>query len=323
MKDVICSPRPVPPVKRKVKGHGVEEYGMPSTHSLNGICMASYILHFYWTHDFLTSNQFMICLIVLIVWMISVCVGRLYLGMHSPWDVYVGIFMGLSLLLWWCLVDQYVDAWVVSGSGVIPLQLVMSLLLIGCYPVPIEQNPAKVYAVYFAGVSLGVITGCHRTYDLFHSPEASAKVHEFINFQSLAGVGYGAVRFVVGMLVVLVFKISLDWICRVGVPPVLDALSIPWTEEQTKATAPTKKKTDSLDDIDDEPTPTKGKRSSKRGEETPTTVASPSSTSSSECTSCEIRWKFNVTTWRRFWSYFAVGWAVVEPCMYLFRALDM
>lgn len=43
--------------------------------------------------------------------------GRLYLGMHSPIDVVAGIAIGASLLLVWCNIDEYLDAFITSGEN--------------------------------------------------------------------------------------------------------------------------------------------------------------------------------------------------------------
>ncbi len=43
--------------------------------------------------------------------------GRLYLGMHTPIDVAAGLALGALLLLGWCMVDDYVDAFITTGEN--------------------------------------------------------------------------------------------------------------------------------------------------------------------------------------------------------------
>lgn len=42
--------------------------------------------------------------------------GRLYLGMHSPIDIFVGCAIGASLLLVWFNVDCYLDTFIIGGE---------------------------------------------------------------------------------------------------------------------------------------------------------------------------------------------------------------
>lgn len=43
--------------------------------------------------------------------------GRVYLGMHSPIDILAGGVIGNLLLLGWCLIDNYLDAFIISGEN--------------------------------------------------------------------------------------------------------------------------------------------------------------------------------------------------------------
>lgn len=43
--------------------------------------------------------------------------GRIYLGMHSLVDIVGGIIMGLMILLFWILVNEYIDNFIVSGQN--------------------------------------------------------------------------------------------------------------------------------------------------------------------------------------------------------------
>jgi sphingosine-1-phosphate phosphatase 1 len=43
--------------------------------------------------------------------------ARVYLGMHSLTDVIAGICLGIVILAFWLVVDDHVDAFVVSGQN--------------------------------------------------------------------------------------------------------------------------------------------------------------------------------------------------------------
>lgn len=39
----------------------------------------------------------------------------MYLGMHSPVDVFAGLYLGLHLFSVWAAIDVYVDWWMMHG----------------------------------------------------------------------------------------------------------------------------------------------------------------------------------------------------------------
>lgn len=47
----------------------------------------------------------------------------MYLGMHTPLDVVCGVITALLLLMFWFEVEDFVDAFVTTGSYGIPLRL--------------------------------------------------------------------------------------------------------------------------------------------------------------------------------------------------------
>lgn len=117
VKDVVCAPRPPsPPVRRFVVSHAekgaAQEYGLPSSHTINTLCLSFYLLHAIgWTDSlwFWTMASILVPAVVLVMY------SRLYLGMHAPVDVIAGAVLGVLLLLTWILVDEAVDDFVTGG----------------------------------------------------------------------------------------------------------------------------------------------------------------------------------------------------------------
>jgi hypothetical protein len=77
-----------------------------------------YLLHYLMGHKEeigIASVSAIAALLSAIVFL--VVFGRLYLGMHTPIDVAAGLVLGALLLLGWCMVDDYVDAFITTGEN--------------------------------------------------------------------------------------------------------------------------------------------------------------------------------------------------------------
>jgi len=168
LKDTICSDRP--DWTRGVKLVGQHqgsfiEYGLPSTHTVNTICMLVYVTHFYnfhgpgggkWLHQtFMADVRMEVLLSVVTVWTLIVMHGRLYLGMHSPIDVVCGIVVAFLLLAFFIPLEDFIDAWITSGHSVYIYQPCLAITQLFCYPRPLRYTPSYKYAVAFTGTVLG------------------------------------------------------------------------------------------------------------------------------------------------------------------------
>ncbi|CAJ1361096.1 unnamed protein product [Effrenium voratum] len=74
------------------------EYGLPSTHTINTLCIWSYILYFYSSSTSFGDGMSVywniarspwLCMLfgLNIIWCLFIMWGRVYLGMHSPVDI--------------------------------------------------------------------------------------------------------------------------------------------------------------------------------------------------------------------------------------------
>ncbi|KAK9664639.1 hypothetical protein RND81_14G057600 [Saponaria officinalis] len=123
IKDVVSAPRPsCPPVRRltatKDEEENAQEYGLPSSHTLNTVCLSGYLLCYVLSYNVSTDGPGALvgiataCLIVGLI-----ALGRIYLGMHSVIDVIVGFVLGLGILAFWLNVHEHVDSFVTSGQS--------------------------------------------------------------------------------------------------------------------------------------------------------------------------------------------------------------
>ncbi|GFZ03679.1 ubiquitin carboxyl-terminal hydrolase family protein [Actinidia rufa] len=166
LKDVVSAPRPsCPPVRRvtatKDEKENAMEYGLPSSHTLNTVCLSGYLLHYVmtYTQNSDASMQFagfaMVCLFVGLIGL-----GRIYLGMHSLVDIIGGLAFGLAILAFWLNVHEYIDNFVVSGEN--------AYCYCFAYPTPEFPTPSFEYHTAFNGVALGIVSGIQQTYHQFH-----------------------------------------------------------------------------------------------------------------------------------------------------------
>ncbi|XP_052173193.1 lipid phosphate phosphatase delta [Diospyros lotus] len=227
IKDVISAPRPsCPPVRRvtatKDEKENAMEYGLPSSHTLNTVCLSGYLFHYVMSctqnTDALTQvvGLAMVCLLVSLIGF-----GRIYLGMHSLVDIVGGLVFGLAILAFWLTVNEYIDSFIVSGQNVTSFWAALSLLLLFAYPTPEFPTPSFEYHTAFDGVALGIVTGIQQTFDQFHHDNVPRIFTPQLT--TLAFVG----RILVGLPTILLVKFCSKALAKWSLPIVANTLGVP------------------------------------------------------------------------------------------------
>ncbi|KAJ7971402.1 Lipid phosphate phosphatase delta [Quillaja saponaria] len=227
VKDVVSAPRPTsPPVRRitatKDEEENAMEYGLPSSHTLNTVCLSGYLLHYV-----LTCTQYedayvkfvgisLACLFVALIGL-----GRIYLGMHSLVDVLGGLIIGLVILVFWLSVDECVDSFVVSGQNVTSFWAALSFLLLFAYPTPELPTPSFEYHTAFNGVALGIVSGIQQTYYQFHHDAVPHLFTPELTIPVLVG------RMLVGIPTIVLVKFCSKGLSKWTLPVVSNTLGIP------------------------------------------------------------------------------------------------
>ncbi|KAJ9695606.1 hypothetical protein PVL29_010876 [Vitis rotundifolia] len=164
IKDLVSAPRPsCPPVRRvtatKEEKENAMEYGLPSSHTVNTVCLSGYLLYYVlsYAHNrdavMILAGVGMVCLLVALIG-----TGRIYLGMHSLVDIIGGLAIGLVILAFWLTMHEYVDNFIVSGQNVTPFWAALSLVLLFAYPTPEFPTPSYEFHTAFNGVALGIVS---------------------------------------------------------------------------------------------------------------------------------------------------------------------
>nr|GEW30915.1 lipid phosphate phosphatase delta-like [Tanacetum cinerariifolium] len=98
------------------------EYGLPSSHTLNTICLSGYLLHYVIScHENIDASHQVAGFTFACLFIGLIGLGRVYLGMHSVIDILGGLVLGLTILAFWLNVHEYIDTFVTLGQNVYPL----------------------------------------------------------------------------------------------------------------------------------------------------------------------------------------------------------
>ncbi|BAF13542.1 lipid phosphate phosphatase delta [Oryza sativa Japonica Group] len=226
VKDAVSAPRPSSPPVRRVTATEDEkenamEYGLPSSHALNTVCLMGYLLHYVLTYGSHDNVMVVTGLSLAFLLVMLVGIGRIYLGMHSLIDVIAGICFGVVILAFWLAVHNHVDAFVVSGQNVTTFWASLSLLLCFAYPKPEFPTPSFEYHTAFNGVAFGIVYGIQQTYFHFHNPDVPLIFSPQLPLIVFVG------RVLVGIPTILVVKFCSKALSKWLLPVMCNTLGIP------------------------------------------------------------------------------------------------
>lgn len=231
IKDIVCAPRPpCPPVRRLTATEGEREgsleFGLPSSHTINTICLSLYILADVnekgLTRAWGPLHAHALSATVL-VFVAAIVFGRLYLGMHSAIDVAAGAVIGALVPLLWRLVEGAVYDFVLRDRNLEAFMMALVVLLLFAYPAPESATPSYEHHTAFTGVVFGVVVGIHRVEHLYYLPGAAA-----LSTALPQGAVALARRCAVGFVLCLVTKAAAKSAAVRVLPPLCAAAGIPF-----------------------------------------------------------------------------------------------
>jgi len=157
LKDIVRWDRPQMPHVVQMEKQSSLEYGMPSTHSMVGLAVPVTLFVFS------TNNQEDIPLIAVIIicsiWCFLVCTSRLYLGMHSLADIFVGLLISGSLLPILLPLGDKVDNFQLTSSYAPLISGGLSIVAVLLSPKSDKWTPARGISTCCLGCYLGVNIG--------------------------------------------------------------------------------------------------------------------------------------------------------------------
>ncbi|KAF5747740.1 lipid phosphate phosphatase delta isoform X1 [Tripterygium wilfordii] len=227
VKDVISAPRPSsPPVRRvaatKDEEENALEYGLPSSHTLNTVCLSGYLLHYVLSYSQNEDALVTFAGIFLVSFLVGLIgFGRIYLGMHSLIDIIGGLALGLVTIPFWLSIHDFVDSFIVSGQNVTTFWTLLSFLLLFAYPTPEFPTPSFEYHTAFNGVGLGIVAGVQQTYHQYHHEAIPRIFTPELTIPAFIG------RMLVGIPTILAAKFCSKALAKWILPVVSNTLGIP------------------------------------------------------------------------------------------------
>lgn len=239
-KDYLCLPRPrSPPLHRiTLLAYTAEEYGWPSSHSANATAVSLVLLvHLIKARDSFETLHFFGLLSTLFIYYFSLIFGRLYCGMHGFLDVATGAVIGLLVFLFRFLLGEVYDDWLLNSAkrntssfGIflnVLFIILAHLFLIHIYPEPVDDCPCFDDSVAFMGVLIGldishyacILTGYFATKNEYGDPL-------LIPFNVEKGLLVMLSRFLLGVLLVVIWKTVLKPLVFTFLPPVYKFLGV-------------------------------------------------------------------------------------------------
>ncbi|XP_071721023.1 lipid phosphate phosphatase delta-like [Rutidosis leptorrhynchoides] len=227
IKDVVSAPRPKSPSVRilaatKDEKENALEYGFPSSHTLNTVCLSGYLLHYIFScHENLDPSYQIVGFTFVCMFVSLIGLGRIYLGMHSVIDIFGGLVLGLTILALWLHVHNYIDSFVTLGQNVTSFWIAFSFLLLFAYPTPEHPTPSFEFHTAFTGVALGIVTGVQQTYHQFHHENAARL------FTPQLTISAFATRTLIGIPTILTVKFCSKALAKWILPITASVLGIP------------------------------------------------------------------------------------------------
>ncbi|WVW79260.1 hypothetical protein I302_101227 [Kwoniella bestiolae CBS 10118] len=228
-KDLVCTPRPYsPPVIRLSMSTHHHEYGFPSSHSTNSTSIALFFGEWlYNLRDHVGMPTVIAGWIFLAIYAGSVIGGRLYTGMHSTADIIGGALMGTFCWLFWIFVGDQTEAWVNTGTWLVPaISVPLTLAMVHYHPQPLDDCPCFEDAIAVLSVILGSFLGHWWGVVTGQAVPAIVQREPFSESEGLImGAGIAIFRLVLGLGLMFAWRLVVKTSLLRVLPPIFRVIS--------------------------------------------------------------------------------------------------
>ena len=162
-------------------------------------------IRFYFRYQY----HFPSWLLIAFIWCFLVSSSRLYLGMHSFADIYVGLIFSLILITFVFPTVDFADQWLIVNRYAPLLTVPLSLAALYYYPGSDRWTPARGDTTVILGTYLGVHLGAWANYQLGYTrppPDSSHMPFPIMwpNFEQI--YGHTLLRMIVGGVTFVAIK---------------------------------------------------------------------------------------------------------------------
>lgn len=218
LKDFMCLPRPFsPPVVRVSSSKSTSlEYGFPSTHTANASSL-SFVAAFHLRHV-LDKEWYWLLDLICVSYAVIVGISRIITGMHTFFDVISGGITGTILVAVYYDfgLKSYMNSSMNNLDSLPWISILMAWIAISFHPDPLGPCPCFDDSVAFISVITGIwwAVWLNNYYNIV--PLAAPSLTSF------------ALRIVIGVFSLLIFRLITKRICYTILPPFLSNLRIPF-----------------------------------------------------------------------------------------------
>ncbi|KAI6649137.1 Sphingosine-1-phosphate phosphatase 2-like [Oopsacas minuta] len=213
-------PRPACPPAIPLELETATEYGAPSTHAIVGTGLPFYTLYLVYNNY---EISFLPSLSLAVLWCVSICLSRVYLGVHSLWDIVTGILISVSILLLVEPVLNICDPVLFERPGFVFVLPLLQILLIKIYP-KVEwwsMDLGDTTAILGSGSSM--IMGCflNTSYYTFFLGHLVTKgcLGFAVGTITIEKIGLSVLRSVIGILILIPVRFSSKFLFYRIIPP--------------------------------------------------------------------------------------------------------
>lgn len=221
MKDLVSSPRPLGLQYGDVRlSHlctsteeakkNSEEYGLPSSHTMNSLCLNFYMCHYLHEKEIFSNDMAILTYSSVTLWVVWIALSRIYLGLHTPIDILAGAVAGLTVLTAFISCEEYINMFVSLPYDYLAF-LLIAVVLLRLHPKPADHTPSFEFSTSFVGVCFGVLAG------IKYIPEFYQQQVQIYDIWS-RGYLFVTRRLFVGYIIVLVAKIFFRRLSTLAFP---------------------------------------------------------------------------------------------------------
>ena len=218
IKDVFELPRPSsPPVWRPKHQEAIDstmmkDFGFPSTHTMNAVSNSFFAFFYLVSRGIVTTSvSYAWCTAATIVWIVSLTLGRLYLGAHSVVDIVGGFWLGIVVFASYAYFEPTFTEYVATTNFLSVKCLVVTIVALLLCPQPRPPTPTFMQNALIAGLITGAAMGFRLRSDagIENANSADPLIESAPEWQRERPLALAALRTVGGYVFVLTVRFIL------------------------------------------------------------------------------------------------------------------